>query len=180
MLLKFRAMINPLIRPADRREIGERIIEEIIHRTRFKYKDKNNVRFPKYTKEYAAKKGVPRTKVDLTDLGDMLDDLSVLRTGAGFIEIGYEKDSAERKKAEGNITGSYGKYPRASKARDFLGLTQKEIDKIVSEVVTESEDIKYAASEARKKRLSDEEAAQAIAESIVDEYGIGEFDFEEY
>lgn len=127
------------IRPDQREAIAEEIIDFIRDRS-FAGLDKNNRKFKKYTKQYAAKKGVSVGDVDLVLEGEMLDELAMLSHKAGEITIGYEKGSDVNAKAEGNIIGSYGKDPDPKKARDFLGLTKKDLLSIVQTYTGEGED----------------------------------------
>lgn len=63
----------------------------------------------------------------------MLNEIIVLSTKNGELNIGFERGSNVNGKAEGNITGSYGKSrPDPLKARDFLDLSQEEINKIIN------------------------------------------------
>jgi hypothetical protein len=93
--------------------------------------------FPAYTKKYADFKG--QDNVDLTLSGDMLDALKVLSHKKGSILIGFDSGSEENGKAEGNITGSYGRNPNPRKARNFLGLLKSEINKIVRDNQSDTE-----------------------------------------
>lgn len=90
--------------------------------------DKNGEKFKKYSKSYAEKKGVGANDVDLVLSGDMLSELSVTKHGKGFLEIGYKDSSDQAGKAEGNIIGSYGGEPDKSKARNFLGIDESELE----------------------------------------------------
>lgn len=119
--------------PSDEKDsIAEEIINYIIKRTRDDGLDKNGKAFKKYTKEYASKKGVGVGDVDLTLTSEMLDELDYTIKNRR-IKIGYTKASAELNgKVEGNITGSYGGDPNPSKARDFLGITDSELENILS------------------------------------------------
>lgn len=89
-------------------------------------------KFPAYTKKYEDIKG--QKNVDLTLSGEMLSALKVISTKKGSTLIGFDNGSEVNGKAEGNITGSYGKEPDPKKARNFLGLTDREIRAIVNSV----------------------------------------------
>jgi hypothetical protein len=95
--------------------------------------DRNNKKFKKYTKDYAEFKGVGVNDVDLTFDGEMLSELELVSHKSGEITIGYKDPSDELAgKVEGNRSGSYGQpSPNASKARDFLGIKQSEIDILI-------------------------------------------------
>lgn len=121
--------------PEDRAEVADLIIEAIKRRTE-KGVDKNGKKFPGYSKSYMesldfkiAGKG---KGVDLQLSGDMLASLSLLSHTKGRILIGYENGTPENDRADGNITGSYGGSPNPRKARDFLGLPDGELAKILS------------------------------------------------
>ena len=119
------------VKPADREEVALEIIDFIANRTK-RNKDKDGKKFPKYTKEYAKIKGTSRSKVDLTLTGEMLDELKLISHRSGSLLIGYDRgDSDLNGKVKGNRLGSYGGTPKTSKARDFLGIKQKEVEEIV-------------------------------------------------
>lgn len=116
--------------------LGQEIVDLISERTVSGY-DKNNRPFKKYSKEYAKEKG--QDNVDLVLSDDMLSNLEVLRHEKGKIVVGYAKEYDGMGKVEGNITGSYGGDPNPKKARDFLGLTKKDLAMLISKVRDESE-----------------------------------------
>lgn len=113
-------------------ELAARLAQQIINNTLAGF-DKNGKQFKSYTKQYAEKKGVGRSDVDLKLSGDMLDALKVLKIGRDYIDIGFDGRTTQDKKAEGNILGSYGKSPNSSKARDFLGLPKSQINEILAD-----------------------------------------------
>lgn len=95
-----------------------------------------NLKAVRYSKEYAEEKGVGRSDVDLILDGNMLNALQHLKSKSNSDElvIGYRAGSKENGKAEGNQTGSYGKpSPNPRKARPFLGLTKKDLDRLYRE-----------------------------------------------
>jgi hypothetical protein len=120
---------------------GIRMVDRIVERTRDLNKDKNNKNFP----AYSDRKGVVNYKdslifqiygkssdVDLTLTGAMLESLNADSGSGRLIIIDVSED--QKGKAEGNIKGSYGKSRSNSKlARDFLGLPEKEINKLFKE-----------------------------------------------
>lgn len=100
-------------------------------------KGKGGRNFPKYTTEYvqsldfknAGKRSSP---VNLKLSGDMIAANDLLSHKKGSVLLGYENGTDENARADGNIRGTYGsKSPNSSKARDFLGLSQGEIDLIL-------------------------------------------------
>ena len=110
--------------------IGKGIVERIIKRTQSGI-DKNGKAFPRYNKEYAKEKG--STHVDLTLTEDMLTELDIVSHKAGEITVGYEMSNPEAPKASGNNTGKYGNQtPILSKARPFIGVTEKEKTLIIA------------------------------------------------
>lgn len=123
--------------PGERLDLGLDIIEFIKDRTRdgvgFRKSTGRNYSLSriKYTKEYAKKKGVSRSDVDLTLDGPMLESMAVLNNRPGSITVGYVAGTKQNDKAEGNQKGSYGGRPNSSKARPFLGLTKKDLDVIL-------------------------------------------------
>jgi len=108
------------------------VLDIIVSRT-LNGMDKNNKKFKKYTKEYAEIKGTDVSDVDLTFSGDMLDSLELVSHKSGEIVIGYKEPSEELAgKVEGNRRGTYGQSkPIPGKARDFLGISQSELDTII-------------------------------------------------
>jgi hypothetical protein len=108
------------------------IIDFIKDRT-FAGLDKYNKPFEPYTEAYAKKKGVKPNDVNLVLSGEMMEKLKRVRDSDGEIVIGYDGRSKKlNAKVEGNITGSYGKDPDESKARDFLGIIKKDLMDIVN------------------------------------------------
>jgi hypothetical protein len=93
------------------------------------------IKFPDYTKQYAAKKGTSRGNVDLVLSSDMFNAMGLVSSTARSITIGFERGSDENAKAEGNQIGSYGRDPNPRKARPFLGLSKSDLDQIVSKYV---------------------------------------------
>jgi len=146
-----------------RTAIGQTIVEFIRDRSD-KSLDKNNKPFPKYTKQYMKsldfRVSGKSKKVDLKLSGDMLAAIEVLSSKPGEIKIGFKK-GIENDKAEGNIIGSYGK-PKGSpsKARDFLGITKKDLEnKILSQFPLDenqelNEEILRLAREGKDKQLN--------------------------
>lgn len=135
---KFVLRIPPTYDDRERLAIGQAAIEHIQDRTE-KGVDKNGKPFPKYTTEYKNSvafrvAGKSAGSIDLRLSGDMMTALEVLETAPGRITIGYRNGSEENAKADGNIRGTYGQdTPNAKKARDFLGLTDAERERILNE-----------------------------------------------
>ena len=92
----------------------------------------------KYSDAYAesldfAIAGKDQNKVTMELSGDMLTDLELVSHDDGELEIGYSPSNPSHGKAEGNITGSYGR-PKGSRknARPFLNLTRDEVKTILA------------------------------------------------
>jgi hypothetical protein len=126
--------IPKTVKTEDLEDLGHDIVEFIRQRTE-SGKDKDGGRFPGYSKGYKKsldfKIAGKSNKVNLTLSGDMLQALDVIATKPGEIKIGYEKGSREADRAEGNILGSYGGEAKKSRARDFLGISDKDLAKIL-------------------------------------------------
>jgi hypothetical protein len=120
--------------PDDREEIAEAIVEFIRDRTETGVGVKATAKgfrkrvFADYTDEYSEWKGSSRVDLRLSD--EMLDELKVLKVGKA-VEIGFD-DPSLYGKVEGNRLGTYGKKkPIPGKDRDFLGITQADLDLIL-------------------------------------------------
>lgn len=112
-------------------------MDHIIERTKDR-KLPGGKNFVRYTKEYAAFKGVGRNEVDLTLDDEMLVSMEMVSQRSGQVRVGYDSGNPEQPKAEGNIKGSYGK-PRANskKARPFLGISKRQLEIILRQVRSE-------------------------------------------
>ena len=109
-----------------RARIGELMVQQIRKRTASGV-SVNGTAF-KYAKNSTHKGD------NLTDSGDMMIQLDVLDTRTGAITIGYEDTSSlEANQAEGNSIGSYGGRPNASIAKPFIGVSNDELDLILSQ-----------------------------------------------
>lgn len=147
---------------SQRRELAVNIILYIQERS-IEGRDKNEEKFPNYSRPYADRKGVSIGDVDLTDTGDMLGSLTLLESTMGSITIGFPRSDRDLNgKAEGNILGSYGREPDRTKARDFLGIDETILEAFISaeedsedeEEITDK-DIERAAKEAARSIFSD-------------------------
>jgi hypothetical protein len=131
------------LKPAQRAELADLIIEHIVDRTQ-RGLDKEGKRFPGYSKEYIKSldfknAGKSRSKVDLQLSGDMLAALTLLTEKKGLLKIGFERGADENDRAEGNILGSYGRDPDPSKARDFLGIQKSKLKELIAYVKEQDE-----------------------------------------
>lgn len=132
---RFKVEIPEDLKPRQRKELGDLIIEHIFERTN-KGLDKNGQRFPGYSKTYKesldfkiAGKG---SRVNLQLSGDMLAAIELLNHKKGELLIGFENGSEENAKAEGNILGTYGqKTPIPGKKRDFLGIEKAKLRELI-------------------------------------------------
>lgn len=92
-----------------------------------------------YTKGYAKAKGVSTSgPVDLALSREMLGKMQYFKSlsSDGNIVVGFKAGTKAERKAEGNILGTYGQpSPIPGKARPFLDILQKDVNRIVSEVV---------------------------------------------
>ena len=124
--------------PDEKDEVADLIIERIVNRTQ-QGKDKDGQRFSSYSQAYKEsldfKIAGKSNLVDLQLSGDMLAALSILDKTSRSVTIGFERGSEENAKADGNIRGTYGKSkPIPGKARDFLGISERELKRIVDDV----------------------------------------------
>lgn len=129
--------------PDEKDEVADLIIERIVNRTQ-QGLDINGRPWRGKAGEYSQAykdsldfkiAGKSKNKVDLQLSGDMLAALDVLEKTSRSVTIGFENGSEENAKADGNIRGTYGKSkPIAGKARDFLGITYRDLEKIIKEV----------------------------------------------
>lgn len=130
----------------ERVAIADDVIEFIRSRTEDGL-DKRGKKFKKYSKEYIKSldfniAGKSPGEVNLKLSGDMLAALKLLRQTENKIVIGYEQDSEENDRAEGNILGSYGGDPDPKKARDFLGIDKEVFAEIVAKNIGKKKDQK--------------------------------------
>lgn len=120
-------------------ELADLVIEHIVDRTQ-RGLDKDGRKFPGYSPEYVKSldfkiAGKSKGDVNLTLSGDMLAAIDILQDKPGLIRIGFEKGSDENARADGNIRGTYGSdTPSRKKARDFLGLPDKVLEKLIGRV----------------------------------------------
>lgn len=122
-------------------ELGKRIVEEVRERTD-RGIDKNGKQFKGYTKEYKQsldfKNAGKTSKVDLQLTGDLLAELDVVTISSSSITIGYPVGHELAGQAEGNTIGSYGQSSgNTSRARDYIGLPDKVVNRIVQEIRSE-------------------------------------------
>ncbi len=115
--------------------MGREIIRTIRARTEAG-KDKNGSAFHGYSQEYKDSlefriAGKSESHVNLRLSGEMMSGMEVLwaNPSSGSVAIGF-RDTGDRGKAHGHITGANGKLP----VRDFLGISSEELATILSKV----------------------------------------------
>ena len=150
MWMKTKIKISRRYSQEEREAIAFDVLDHILSRTE-RGIDKNGSKFPSYSKAYKDsldfKIAGKSNKVDLKLSGDMLADMKLLDEEKGAIVIGYENDTESNAKAEGNIKGTYGQKKSTGKRRDFLGIEEKELAKILAKYPLSDE-------EKRKERVS--------------------------
>lgn len=148
--------------PQERQAIAAEVIDYVISRTESGL-DANNKSFAKYSKDYVESKG--QDNVDLTFSGDMLAEIQLLQQKSGFIRIGYDKGYEGIGKVEGNVLGTYGQdSPVKGKARNFLGITKKDLDSILANYPLRDKEV-------RSERVSLVKEAGVVAQDILDNTG---------
>jgi phage gpG-like protein len=130
--------MTPIIKQeAVKREIGQRVIDAILGRT-LEGIDKNSKNFKGYSKTYRESttfkiyKGKQRN-VDLKLTGEMQADFDVRSVATNTVTIGFTNEM-QGVKARGHIEGA-NYLPK----RDFMGLPQQDMIKIMQDVVKEYE-----------------------------------------
>lgn len=128
----------------EREAIAAEIVERIRERSR-KGIDKDGNQFPAYSEGYKKsldfKNAGGASKPKLVLSGDMLAALDLIKQTKGKLIIGYEPSDPEAGKAEGNIRGTYGQQRGSkSRARDFLGLPESELKKILARYPLDDEE----------------------------------------
>lgn len=161
---RFRIDIPKGYTPTERVAIAEEVVDFVISRTK-KGLDKNNSSFAPYTKEYKGSKNFEiagkSSKVNLTLSGETLNSLDLVSHNNGSLLIGYDRSDKELNgKVEGNVIGSYGQSSGDSdKARDFMGISKKDLAKILEKFPKKTE------SEKRKTRQKAIEIVSSISEA---------------
>jgi hypothetical protein len=136
---KFRVSVPSTLSTSERVAVSREVIEFVQTRSENGF-DKNDNKFVAYSKEYIKSldfkvAGKSPGEVNLTLSGEMLIALDLLSHKRGSLLIGYENGSDENARADGNVRGTYGKSSgNKRKARDFMGIDQDTIDKIVNKV----------------------------------------------
>jgi hypothetical protein len=121
--------------PAEREELGERILDFIRDRTErgIGVKPRGdgwvNVTFPPYSDSYINSPafkaaGKSANKVNLKLSGDMMAAMDLLSHSPGSILIGYKNGTENNDKAEGN----------ADRGRDHLGISKSDLNMLINQV----------------------------------------------
>lgn len=160
--MKTKVSISPSFKPKDRVAISDAIIEYIKNRT-MDGVDKNLEKFANYKPSYAAFKGVGVGDVDLVFSGDMLSDLKLLSHRNGELTIGFENGSKSNGKAEGNIKGTYGQPRPVQQPRDFLGITDIEVESLLDNLGAETESFS-GLSDAEIEKLARDAAREILGD----------------
>lgn len=145
------------LNPNTARQLGLSLADVIRTRTRDQQSPLTGGAFARYSDEYAEKKGVSPTEVDLTLLGDMLDSITVTDVFTDRIVLGFD-DTNQVPKAYNHHTGD------TVPARPFFGLTRDEIDDVKRNL---SERLKDEETKAKRQRQK-EERLQEVADEEVD------------
>lgn len=129
--------IDPEFDATDRERIADDVIEFIKRRTE-RGKDIDGAKFVAYSDSYIQSldfkiAGKSRRNVNLKLSGDMLEAIELLSHRKGKLVIGFENGTEENARADGNIRGSYGRSPDPNKARDFLGIAEKDLERILEQ-----------------------------------------------
>lgn len=138
--LDFLSAIKDLPKKIPRRQlkkkVGELLVDEI---KEFAQSGESPVRghgkFQRYTSDYAAKKGVSRSDVDLTDTERMLNSLSFVQTANG-VSVGV-RGALNEKKAETHNLGT--QRSKGIPVRRFIPVGNEQFKaKIIKKVVSEA------------------------------------------
>jgi hypothetical protein len=139
--------------------VGREIIRTIRARTE-SGKDKNGSAFKGYSEEYKDSlefriAGKSESHVNLRLTGEMMSGMEVLwaNPASGSVAIGF-RDTGDRGKAHGHITGANGRLP----IRDFLGISNDELATILSKVPDPDKLLRAQAIAA--KELAEKESQQ--------------------
>lgn len=120
--------------PEEKQAFAEAAIEKIRQRT-LSNQDVNGDKFEQYSKEYADKKGVSRSSVDLFLEGDMLNSLNRNKSGERVNEVKIKvKGKLNTLKSHNHQTG------QTLPQRRWFGLLESEAKEIANAIKNETED----------------------------------------
>jgi hypothetical protein len=122
-------------RPILKEAIAQEIIDTILRRTQQQRKNRHGGSLDGYSPEYEKSEDFkafgkrPGSIANLTLTGDMLGLMDLVKNEGSDVVIGWPDLAADvRKRAHGHITGNI--YKKVKKNRDFLGLTEDELEGI--------------------------------------------------
>jgi hypothetical protein len=152
--------------PAERKAIAIEVLDFIRQRTKKKSEDKDGNKFQGYSSEYKKsldfKNAGKSSKVNLTLSGEMLAEMDLISHKNGSLLLGFDRfDQDLNGKVEGNRLGTYGNKKKVTKGRDFLGIQNKDLKKVLKKFPTTGNNVAKKAEEILK--------AAAAAGEIVDE-----------
>lgn len=130
-VIKLKQVFGYTPNEAQKRLFYNEAVDHIVRRTT-KGNDRFNKKFQRYTKDYAANKGVTRSSVDLVLTGKMLDSFES-SINKNNLKLNIRPDQTA--KAYGHISGFKGhRYIKNGPVRDFFGINEKEAEKIKKKV----------------------------------------------
>ena len=152
-----------------RQAIASEIISFVRQRT-LKGIDADGDKFKGYSKGYINSvnfkaTGKSKGKINLTLSGDMLANIDLVKDKETELVLGYDDNSDQAGKAEGNQIGSYGKSADPKKARKFLGLQPDDLKKILSKYPIDSPKADLRAEAVNKAQEKIDEFASTVVES---------------
>ncbi len=163
---KFTIEIDDKYTELERKAIAQDVIDHIIERTQKGF-DKDGKMFQGYSPQYKAsldfKIAGKTSKVDLTLTEEMLNELKIIKTKRGEIEIGFDgRRNKLNGKVEGNRLGTYGNKTPVTKGRDFLGITKTQLGNVLKNYPIKDE-------LARLQRILEVASAQEAGLAILSE-----------
>lgn len=158
---KVKLSIPESFNETDRVQLGELVIDHILERTS-QGLDKNNKGFTAYAKSYSGSKdfrlaGKSKSTVNLQLTGDMLQSMTLLDHGTGYITVGYESGTDANDKADWAAASDNGP------SREFVGIKESNLNLLVEQVNLTKVD-------------ENEEASNTLARRILASLGVGSED----
>lgn len=159
--------------PLEREAIALEVIDRIQKRTK-QGLDKNGNKFAPYSKTYKESQNFEiagkTARVNLELSGDMLDSMEIIRNQEnGKVIIGYSSGNPEGGKAEGNILGTYGQSSPVGPKRDFLGISESELEKITAKYPPETSKSERRAADRLTKEGESERLSGRITMEDLDD-----------
>lgn len=132
--IKLKEVFGRDLRSGEKEAFFDAALDRILERTQDEGKTIHGDSFEQYSKEYAKKKGVSRSDVDMTLFGDMLLDINDGSRQRNSVKLQID-DPDEAIKAFAHLTGYEG-HPKIKngKKREFFGLSDSEIQDIANNV----------------------------------------------